>query len=163
MIDYDLFNKIIQDGKRVPNLETSIMVDAQCAYMYALHVLQTRWTEAEPFILQDLDWVNYYANDVIHGRWPEAEKEILRKQDAIAACCYAIDVVQGRWPEAEELISKSEEQQETYLDCFFPNTLVVNKSEAGPGFWRRHELDGYFAPELESHSKVSMLDFLDGV
>ena len=45
----------------------------QEAYSYAHRVLNSRWLEAEPYILQNPHVAYWYTIDVIKKRWPEAE------------------------------------------------------------------------------------------
>ena len=43
------------------------------ARLYALRVINGRWSEAEPYIMQNAADALWYSMDVIKGRWPEAE------------------------------------------------------------------------------------------
>ena len=59
---------------------------ARALYRYARHIIQGRWSEAEPYIKKDPKWAYNYAYFVIKGRWPEAEPCI--KKDSFLAYCY---------------------------------------------------------------------------
>ena len=45
--------------------------DPWSSYLYALHVIKGRWTEAEDIIMTDLYASYYYAKYVIKGKLPE--------------------------------------------------------------------------------------------
>ena len=82
----------------------SIRNDPEFAYEYARDVIDGRFLEGEPAIVNS-DYAYDYANDVIGGRWPEGEPAIAK--DAYNAYYYAVQVIGGRWPEAEPAIAKS--------------------------------------------------------
>jgi len=59
-----------------PGLEKIIMKDPLYAYLYANHVIEGRWKEAEPIIMKDPHYAYYYAVNIIKKRWIEAEETI---------------------------------------------------------------------------------------
>ena len=83
---------------------------------HAETVIQGRWPEAEPIIMEDPHCARWYAKYVIKGRWPEAEPIIMESQ--LQAYWYADDVIKGRWPEAEPTIRKSPVIWRDYCELF---------------------------------------------
>jgi len=151
---YKAYHEALAAQKRIPEAEPVIMQDADCAYLYAVYVIQGRWLEAEPVILKDSRYSYCYARDIIKGRWPEAEPTILK--DAGYAYSYAMKIIKGRWSEAEETIAKSRWKDE-YLESIF-NEPVVTKDEVSDHWWKRRGLIGYYAPA--SLFKLSLLDMM---
>ena len=49
-----------------------IKKDAECAYLHA-RITDTRWSEAEPYIMTNSYCTYMYAKFVMRERWPEAE------------------------------------------------------------------------------------------
>ena len=96
---FTMWNKVRAVGKRVPEFEPFIMINATYAVAYAEQFVQGRWLEAEPYIMINPHEAIAYATRVIKGRWPEAETYI--KVSLTDALDYAEHVIQGRWPEAE--------------------------------------------------------------
>jgi hypothetical protein len=92
--NYD-WNPILHIIKREPSF----------AYYYAYNILNRRWLEAEPYILNNLWYAHIYAIDLIKGRWLEAEPHIIK--DSYRACVYATDVMKERWIDAEPQIQIS--------------------------------------------------------
>jgi len=62
--------------------KNDIMKDPDSSYVYALHVIKSRWPEAEPIIMKDPETAHIYALHVIKGRWPEAEPTIMKDPGA---------------------------------------------------------------------------------
>ena len=67
-------------------------------YFYALHVIEDKWPEAEPYMMKDPRWAYYYALHIIKGRWPEAEKYIIKNVQFLYY--YASCIIKAQWPEA---------------------------------------------------------------
>jgi len=100
------FNMPLKPLKTKGRLE-KIMRNPVAAAQYAIKVLQKKWPEAEPYILQD-GWAScLYARSVIKRRWPEAEQAIM-KDGSYTCMSYAIDVLKQRWPEAEPVIKQDD-------------------------------------------------------
>ena len=98
---FNYAHEIIED--RWPEAEPIIMQDPKWAYFYARDVIEDdRWPEAEPTIIKDPGWAFWYTRNVIKDRWPEAEETI--KKDPEWAYYYAYEVIKGPWPEAEPII-----------------------------------------------------------
>ena len=59
-------------------IEKAILMseDAYYAYVYALNNLNSKWIEAEPFIMRNSGYAYYYAKYVLKSRWKEAEPYI---------------------------------------------------------------------------------------
>jgi len=78
----------------------------EAMYEYALNVVQDRWSEAEPYIMQDPIMACNYARYVMNRkRWPEAEPYIA--EDPYEAYWYARNIMkEKRFPEAELYIMK---------------------------------------------------------
>jgi len=92
--------------------EKKVYQDPKKAYQYALQQGK-RFQEAEPYILQDLEWTYSYARNIIKGRWPEAEPHILK--DPYQSYRYAKFIIGGRWPEAEPIILKDLDLFKSYI------------------------------------------------
>ena len=86
------------------------------AMWYAAEILQQRWSEAEPVIMQDPNKAYWYTRHVIKERWPEAEPIIMK--DPLFAYKYARWVIRGRWIDAELYIQKDPEQWSRYAEFF---------------------------------------------
>jgi hypothetical protein len=104
------FSDIVLQG-RWPEAEPIIMQDPESAYKYAGDFIG-RWPEAEPFIMRDPIVAYHYALYRIEGRWPEAEPFIM--QHPSAAQSYAADILKSRWPAAEPIILQSPFQSYLY-------------------------------------------------
>jgi hypothetical protein len=63
---------------RIPVIEHIFKQNARDAFFYAWRILNDRWLEAEPIILQDSYASYWYAKDIIKGRWLEAEPTIMK-------------------------------------------------------------------------------------
>ena len=63
-------------GKRFPEGERAIAIEAYYAYGYAREVLEGRFPEGEAAIASDASYAYYYAMDVLKGRFPEGEAAI---------------------------------------------------------------------------------------
>ena len=68
----------------------------EAALDYARFVVQGRWPEAEPCLLEDIYVAFTYAEQVIQGRWPEAEDGFAGSD---LAELYACEMLPGRWDE----------------------------------------------------------------
>jgi hypothetical protein len=97
---------------RWPDAEPVIMQDPMSADVYATEIIGGRWPEAEPVIMTRPMSAVAYASDVIKGRWPEAEPVIMAHP--MSAVAYARDVIKGRWPEAEPTIKGSGDPARVY-------------------------------------------------
>lgn len=97
---------------RWPDAEPVIMQDPVSADVYATEIIGGRWPEAEPVIMAHPMSAVAYASDVIKGRWPEAEPVIMAYP--MSAVAYARDVIKGRWPEAEPTIKGSGDPARVY-------------------------------------------------
>ena len=104
--DKPLLEPVIHIIKKSPRL----------AMWYAAEVLQHRWPEVEPYIIQDPSIAYWYTRHAIKGRWPEAEPVIMR--DPLFAYKYARWVIRGRWIDAEPYIQKDHEQWPRYAEFF---------------------------------------------
>ncbi len=93
-----------RNRKLGPKLEPVIMKDPMCACLYALNVLERRWSEAEPYIMKDPYSAYLYAAYVLERRWPEAEPYIMK--NSRWAYEYADFILERLWPEAEPYIIK---------------------------------------------------------
>lgn len=91
------------------------------AHLYAKHIIKDRWPEAEPTILQsqDVQTIYMYANDVIKGRWPEGEQTLLTH--AGWSYFYTVYMIKDRWPEAEPVIAKDRQWADQYNQTFKTN------------------------------------------
>ena len=85
--------------------EPYIVKDSKWAYYYAVGVLRRRWPEAEPVIVKDPEWAYYYIINVLRRSWPEAELTIAK--DPGWGYFYAQYVLRCPWPEAEPIIMQS--------------------------------------------------------
>jgi hypothetical protein len=98
---------------RWPELEKAIIDSGKIwdMYEYAKEVIKGRWTEAEPYLLNDkwggLTEALYYARDVLRQRWPELEKRIVQLKNGWAATQYAVHIMKSRWPEMEQKFYQS--------------------------------------------------------
>jgi hypothetical protein len=96
--------------------------DGEAAIRFAINVIQGRFPEAEPIIIENGEDIYLYALSAIGGRWLEAEKYIgehlsyfVNQIDvseyfykyAVDIINYAKDVVKGRFPEGEQAILDS--------------------------------------------------------
>ena len=105
---------VIED--RWPEAEPIIMESSFYASQYAWLVINGRWPKAEPIIMQDPYSAWSYAVNVIKGRWPEAEPIIM--EDPWTANYYACEVIKDRWPEAEPIIMKKQDAWRGYCKHF---------------------------------------------
>lgn len=93
--------------------------DLNVLVAYAAKVIQDRWPELEPLLIQGhnfpevyneivehADFCRIYAEYCIKGRWSVAEHIII--QDPRSARFYAERCIKGRWPEAEQIILTNE-------------------------------------------------------
>ena len=68
-------NTLCKDEDWLEEVDTNYR-SARAAYCYSVHILDARWSEAEP-IISGIPWIAmHYAVDVIKGRWPEGESAI---------------------------------------------------------------------------------------
>ena len=102
-------SRLYEDAKQHP--DPSKMTPRE-AFNYAHDVIEGRWPEAEPIIMQEPKSAYWYAQDVIKGPWPEAEETI--KKDPEWAYYYARDVIKDRWPEAEPTIMRDPQWWKLY-------------------------------------------------
>lgn len=88
----------------IPELEEAMLKHCKVTTLlqYAGDVLNRRWFEAEPRIMNDCDAVVRYA-EILVGRWQEAEPAIKRCSPYTMAR-YAIFVLKSRWKEAEPIM-----------------------------------------------------------
>ena len=49
-------------------------------YWYIIEILESRWIEAEPFIMKDPGCAHHYAKDILKSRWKEAEQYIKQNE-----------------------------------------------------------------------------------
>jgi len=71
MTPYQVYEKAIELGKRIPKLEPIICKNAYYSYHYATDVIKGRWELAEPVISQDAFMSYCYAKNVIKGKLPD--------------------------------------------------------------------------------------------
>jgi len=116
MTPYQAYDKAIELGKRIPELEPIISKDAYCSYRYAFDVIEGRWKQGEPTISKDAYWSYYYARDVIKGRWELSEPVI--SKDAKCSYWYAQDVIKGRLPDFmhNALLLSNDEYTKEYVE-----------------------------------------------
>lgn len=102
----------LRKKRRIPELESLILLDPNASYNYAKTIINGRWPAAEPIILEQgsAKILFYYARHVMNSRWKEAEEKILKDSKYILE--YTKDVIGGRWPEAEETLISNFWKQE---------------------------------------------------
>lgn len=83
---------------------------------YALHVIEGRWPEAEPFIMRDYRSIYEYCLLIIKGRWPEAEPVLLQNHEWAER--YAYVIMKQRWPELERTILNDPIWSVDYINNF---------------------------------------------
>jgi hypothetical protein len=91
--------------------------DGEAAVRFAINVIQGRFPEAEPIIVENGEDIYLYALSAIGGRWLEAEKYIgenlsyfVNQTDVSKYFyLYACDIIKGRFPEAEPVIGDDAE------------------------------------------------------
>jgi hypothetical protein len=79
------------------DLEKIIIKDPSYAYMYARHIINRRWIEAEDIISTEPNVAYFYAQNVIKSRWIEAEDIIATNSQY--AYLYAYYIIKGKLPE----------------------------------------------------------------
>ena len=111
--------------------------------LYAVQILNKRWSEAEDFMLNGdisptirAELVSSYITSVIKDRWVEAEKVLLNKDvsplvQAELIFSYATSVIKDRWVEAEKVLVNSA-----------INHHRSTKSSSG-ACYSNHYIDGY--------------------
>lgn len=62
--------------RRVPSLEHIIAKNAKASFSYARHVLNHRFRLGERSIIKDPEYACLYAIHILQGNWPEAESII---------------------------------------------------------------------------------------
>ena len=103
--DFLEFARIRKEPLRLPKyLEDIIAQYANPAVFYAAEVLERRWPEVEPLMLQDPEDAVQYATFVIGGAWYEAEDII--STDASASIEYAY-LIGKRFKKGEKTIINS--------------------------------------------------------
>ena len=78
--------------------------------------ITTRWTEIEHRIATDPRYAAKYAIKIIQQRWPEAEPAILQGISCAPAeaCQYAMKFIGGRWPQFEAIMAQKLAHFETF-------------------------------------------------
>jgi hypothetical protein len=103
--DFLEFARIRKEPLRLPKyLEDIVAQYANPAVFYAAEVLERRWPEVEPMMLQDPEDAVQYATFVINGAWYEAEDII--STDASASIEYAY-LIGKRFKKGEKTIINS--------------------------------------------------------
>lgn len=105
--------------------------------------LQTRFPEAEPYIMKDPFSAVDYAANVLKGPWKEAEPYILK--DLYQTYQYIWNVREKRWPEAEPYLinaamKKSKDFAIESLEHYFKHYVKKRWPEAEPVFKRNRNL-----------------------
>jgi len=65
------YDKAKDCGKRIPEIEKTIITNAFYSLNYAQKIIKGRWIEAENIIMTDPYHCFLYAKDVIKGKLPE--------------------------------------------------------------------------------------------
>jgi hypothetical protein len=105
VFDADTLSGAIWYVNADPMLAAIALKDPQCAAEYAMSVLEQRWPEAEPIILQHpgTTAIEYAAK--FHFRWSALErlltKSAIWKQQGRFITLYAKQVIGGRWDDGE--------------------------------------------------------------
>ena len=68
---YKAYYKAYEAGKRLPELEPSIVICPVNSYYYALDIIKGRWIEAEDFIMTHPCYSYLYSVYVIEDKLPE--------------------------------------------------------------------------------------------
>jgi len=58
-------------GNRMPEIEPTIIKDAEYSYLYARDIIKGKWELGEPIISKYVYWSYLYATDVIEGKLPD--------------------------------------------------------------------------------------------
>ena len=104
----DLYNyaKLVMQ-QRWPEAEPYILNSPYSSLMYAIDVIKGRWPEAEPVIKDNARLSSLYARHALKDRFEQGEPAILKNPDEIVD--YAIHVLGHRWPEAEPILKADNE------------------------------------------------------
>jgi len=115
------YYKARESGKRIPELEPTIIKNAQCSYCYAEDVIKGRFILGEPVISQDSQCSFWYARDIIKDRWEKAEPAI--SKDAESSYCYAKYIIKGRLPDFmhNALLLSNDESAKEYIKFISKN------------------------------------------
>jgi len=116
MTPKEAYRKAKKSGKRIPELEPTIIKNAQCSYWYALYVIKGKWELGEPTISKDAQYSHYYAKDIIKGKWELGEPII--SKDAFFSYLYATDVIKGKLPDFmhNQMILENNEYTKNYIE-----------------------------------------------
>jgi len=120
MTPEEAYDKTIELGKRIPELETLISQDARYSYWHAKHVIKGEFILAEPTISKDAYCSYRYARDIIKGRWELGEAAI--SQDSYISYLYSFYVIKGRWEKGEPTISK-----DFYSSCYYAKYVIEGR------------------------------------
>jgi len=71
MTPYEVYDKALSLGKRIPKLEPFILKDAYWSYWYAKDVIKGRFISGEAVISKNARYSYWYALYVIKGRLPD--------------------------------------------------------------------------------------------
>jgi hypothetical protein len=119
MTPKEAYHKILNEDKRISELEEIIANDALYSYCYCLNVIRGSWGLAEDTISKNPKLSYMYARDIIQGPWFKGEKSIIK--DSEFSYLYARNVIKGQWLKGEDSISKNFEFSYWYA------TIVINE------------------------------------
>ena len=71
MTPYQAYDKAVEAGKRLPELEDIILNSPWYSYIYARDIIEGRWIESEDIIMAHPPYAFFYAVYVTEGKLPE--------------------------------------------------------------------------------------------
>jgi len=103
-------------GLRIPELEPTIIQDAEYSYLYARDIIKGRWELAEPIISKDAHCSYLYAKNIIKGRWELGEATISKY--VYWSFCYALYVIKGKLPDFmhNQMILRNNKYTKEYVE-----------------------------------------------
>ena len=105
MTPQDIYEKCLNEKRRILELEEIISKDHRYSFFYARDIIKGTWEEGEKSIINDSLISYYYARQVIKGPWDKGENIISKHPEW--SCYYAIDVIKGPFEKCHSIIFKS--------------------------------------------------------